>query len=77
MKREGKNVVGTRVAQARRRAGLTQADLSKRLGRKGVRIGRAGIAKLENSMRQVADFEVVGLARVLAVTPSWLLHWEG
>jgi len=68
-----KNIVGNRVASARVKAGMTQADLSQALARARIKIGRAGIAKIELGMRQVADYELIGLAQALGVTVNWLL----
>ncbi len=73
-----KNLVGTRVRQARRdaRNGLTQDQLSGRLAAFKVTIDRPGIAKIESGTRHVYDFEVVALARALKVDPAWLLGLE-
>ena len=74
-KRAGKNIVGTRVAEARRscRPPLTQDALSGKLARLGVQLDRAAIAKIENNYRYVLDYELKGLADVLGVEDSWLL----
>lgn len=71
----GKNIVGRRVATARRQKipPLTQDELSGQLARLGVQLDRAAIAKIENNLRRVLDYEVKALASVLGVDPSWLL----
>ena len=68
-----KNIVGKRVASARRRAGLTQDQLSAKLARKGTQIDRAGISKIENGLRCVYDYEIKPLAMVMETSPGWLL----
>ena len=69
-----KNIVGSRVAKARRsHVRLTQDQLSAKLARAGVQIDRAGISKIENGMRGVSDFELKALAKALAVPVDWLL----
>jgi len=70
-----KNIVGRRVAQARKgcKPVLTQDALSGRLARLGVQLDRAAIAKIENDHRQVLDYEVKALADALGVGVSWLL----
>lgn len=70
-----KNLVGPRVrlARAKARPSLTQADLSARLETAGVRIDRAGISKIENQDRIVTDIELKALANALRVTVAWLL----
>jgi HTH-type transcriptional regulator, cell division transcriptional repressor len=69
-----KNIVGQRVAEARssQNPPLTQDALSGRLARAGVQLDRAAIAKIENNLRRVADYEVKAIAEALGVTIQWL-----
>jgi transcriptional regulator with XRE-family HTH domain len=71
----GKNVVGSRVRQARRSATppITQGDLVARLQIQRIRIDQTGLSKLEGGKRPVTDRELVALAKALRVTTSWLL----
>ena len=71
----GKNIIGRRVAEARRRSkpALTQDSLSGRLARLGIQLDRAAIAKIENDHRHVLDYELKALAGVLGVEVNWLL----
>lgn len=71
------NIVGPRVRQARRNANLTQADLAARLQLRGLRIDRAGVAKIEGGMRQVSDIELKAIADALGVRAAWLLDDQG
>jgi hypothetical protein len=73
-----KNIVGRRVAKARRdrKPPLTQDALSGRLARLGIQLDRAAIAKIENNLRHVLDYELKALAVVLAVEVDWLLGGE-
>ena len=68
------NVVGPQVKTARTRAGLTQADLAARLEIRGIKIDRAGVAKIEGGRRQVSDVELVALADALGVSAASLLE---
>lgn len=70
-----KNIIGSRLAEARKLSGkgLTQLDLAKKVSAMGVKIDRAGIAKIENGLRYVLDYEVVALSKVLGVEVGWLL----
>ena len=70
-----KNISGKRIAETRKRCrpALTQAVLSDRVTRLGVRLDRAAIAKIENGLRGVQDFELVAIARSLKVSPLQLL----
>ena len=71
----GKNIVGRRIAEARRGCSpaLTQDALSGRLARLGIQLDRAAIAKIETSRRHVLDYELKALADVLGVEVDWLL----
>lgn len=71
----GKNIVGKRIAEARLscKPALTQDALSGRLARLGISLDRAAIAKIENNLRHVRDFELRAFADALGVTVSWLL----
>lgn len=71
-----KNIAGRRIAKARRSLELTQDSLSGRLARRGVQLDRAAIAKIENGLRHVLDYELKALAEVLEVEVNWLLTDE-
>jgi transcriptional regulator with XRE-family HTH domain len=70
-----KNIVGRRVAEARksRSPRLTQEDLSGKLARVGIQLDRAAVAKIENGHRYVLDYELRALAEVLGADASWFL----
>ena len=70
-----KNIAGPRIRDARQahKPPLTQDQLSAKLARLGVPIDRAGISKIENGDRQVCDFELKALARLLKTSPDRLL----
>jgi transcriptional regulator with XRE-family HTH domain len=73
-----KNIVGRRVAEARKAfsPALTQDDLSGRVARGGIQLDRSAIAKIENGLRHVLDYELKALAQVLEVEVGWLLGNE-
>ena len=70
-----KNIVGTRVQQARKNAEppITQLDLEARLQVLGMKIDQSGLSKLESGKRPVSDTEVIALAKALKVSVEWLL----
>jgi len=74
----GKNIIGRRVAEARRdcRPALTQDALSGKLAQLGIQLDRAAIAKIENNQRHVFDYELNALSRALGVHVNWLLGNE-
>ena len=55
---------------------LTQDALSGKLARRGIQVDRAAIAKIENNLRYVLDYELKALSDVLGVEASWLLGDE-
>jgi HTH-type transcriptional regulator, cell division transcriptional repressor len=69
-----KNIVGKRVAEARNlvRPPITQDALSGKLAQLGIQLDRAAVAKIENNLRHVLDYELKGLASALGVEVSWL-----
>lgn len=73
-----RNISGERIAQARGlfKPPLTQDDLSGRVARLGVQLDRAAIAKIENDLRGVLDYELKALAIALGVEVDWLLGGE-
>ena len=71
-----KNICGKRVKEARKKLGLSQDDLAARLQVSGVIIERNSISRIESSARFVADYELLALANILKVTPSYLLGLE-
>jgi transcriptional regulator with XRE-family HTH domain len=70
-----KNLSGAHIAHARKQCKppLTQAALSDRVIRLGVRLDRAAIAKIENGLRGVQDFELLAIAKALDAFPLTLL----
>lgn len=70
-----KNICGFRIAEARANCDppLTQDALSGRVARLGVQLDRAAIAKIENNLRGVLDYELKALAAALGVQVSWLI----
>ena len=59
---------GERIRQARKSAGMTQAELAHKLG-----ISAAGIAQWENDLRNPKIETLRKLADALGVTPGYLL----
>jgi len=73
---ERKNIIGTRVQQARKanKPQITQIDLVARLQILGVSIDQSGVSKIESGQRPVSDIEVVAFAKALEVSVAWLLE---
>lgn len=71
----GRNISGKRIAEARSaaRPPLTQEELSGRLALLGIQMDRAAVAKVENNLRRVLDYELKAFATALDVPVNWLL----
>ncbi len=68
-----RNIVGVRVTEARKNAGILQKDLMARLQVKGVDISLPALSLLEGQKRPVSDIELKALSEILNVDVRWLL----
>jgi transcriptional regulator with XRE-family HTH domain len=71
--KRSKNISGVRIAAIRKQKGMTQSELAEKVQALGVNLDRAAIAKIENELRCVLDYELAGIASVLKTLPSRLL----
>lgn len=62
-------VIGQRIAEARGRAGLTQAELADRIG-----MVRSSLAKVEGGSRRVSALELARVAEALETRIEWFLE---
>ena len=67
---ELKNAVGSRVwfFRKRKKPALSLPRLSRDLAKRGVKIGRFALMKLERGERHVLDYEVLALSQALDVS---------
>lgn len=71
-----KNISGERIREARLKLRLSQSDLAARVQVEGVIMERDSISRVEIGTRFVPDYEIPVFARVLGVSPIWLLGIE-
>jgi len=71
--RKSKNISGKQIAKARKSHNWTQKELVERLRKQGMKIDRAGLAKIENGLRCVFDYELPIIANILKVSVVWML----
>ncbi len=64
--------VGERIREARLKKGYSQSELAKLLGYKS----RSSINKIEVDGRDIPRSSIVQFAKILGVTPSFLMGWE-
>ena len=60
--------LGRRIAEARRQAGLPQAELAR-----AISLDRTAISKIESGQRRVGSLELEGIARALNRPIQWFL----
>ena len=68
-----RNIVDSRVTEARSTAGMLQKDLLARLQVSGVEISHPALSLLEGQKRPVSDIDLKALAEILNVDVRWLL----
>ncbi len=68
-----RNIVGAKITEARKSAGILQKDLMARLQVKGVDISLRALSLLEGQKRPVSDIELKALSEILNVDVRWLL----
>ena len=64
--------IGERIKEARTKKGLSQTELAEKLGYKS----RSSINKIEVGGRDIPRSQIVRIAEILDVTPSYLMGWE-
>ncbi len=72
-KEESKNIIGKKIKNLRKEAGLTQKQLAEKLQLQGHEFSDLTILRIEQGTRFVPDYEVVILANYFGVTTDSLL----
>lgn len=74
---ELKNLSGERIRIARKRSGMLQVELSAALDLEfNIVLDQSDISEIERQARGVRDIELDAIARILQVSPLWLLRGE-
>lgn len=64
--------LGDRVKHLREKKGMTQEELAQKLGKKS----KSTVAHIETGNRDIPRSMVVELAKILEVSPCYLMGWE-
>ncbi len=64
--------LGDRVKHLREKQGMTQEELAQKLGKKS----KSTVAHIESGSRDIPRSMVVELAKILNVSPCYLMGWE-
>ena len=70
------NMIGSRVKEARTKAGLSQKQLSEKMELLGVYTCRGSISRIENGQRAITDIEIDAISKVLNVSLDYLFDRE-
>ncbi len=73
---QNSNLIGSRIREARVRAGYSQRQLSEQMELMAVYTCRGSISRIENGRRAITDIEIYAICRVLNVSPDILFGWE-
>lgn len=71
-----RNIIGTRVTEARKAQGIKQVELLAKLQLAGVDMSVPALSLLEGQKRPVSDIELNAIADILHVSVDWLLGRE-
>jgi transcriptional regulator with XRE-family HTH domain len=71
------NIIGKKVRKARQKLGLSQVQFAAALCvGYHINLERVQISTIERGIRSVKDKELDAIAKVLKVTPNWLMGWR-
>lgn len=68
------NIIGSRIKEARIRAGMSQKQLSEKLELLAVYTCRGSTSRIENGQRAVTDIEIDAISKVLNVSLDYLFN---
>ena len=73
---ENLNIIGNRIKDARKKAGLSQQQLSNKLELMAVYVCRGSVSRIENGERAITDIEIDAISKVLGVSLDYLFGRE-
>ncbi|MGS2722134.1 helix-turn-helix domain-containing protein [Porticoccus sp. GXU_MW_L64] len=75
MSNNRQNICGERIAESRQKGSLSQAEVAAAMDVEfGLNIDRSDISEIERGVRGVKDYELDAIARILEVSPLFLLR---
>lgn len=70
------NIIGSRVKEAREKAGLSQKQLSDKMELLAVYTCRGSISRIETGKRAITDIEIDAISKILNVSLDYLFGRE-
>ena len=72
-----KNISGSRIKDAREKLDMGQVELAAAMDLEyDIKLDQSDISEIERKVRGVKDFELDAIARILNVSPLWLLRGD-
>ncbi len=71
---DNKNVIGARLREARKVAGLSQQDLAARMQTMNVAMDQQMLSRIERNLRIVTDYELACFCEILRIPERELLQ---
>ena len=69
-----KNIIHSRLKEARKERQLSQSELAARLQTYNVNVDQQIISRIEKNERQVTDYEIACICKCLNLSPEWILQ---
>ena len=69
-------MIGSKIKEARIKAGMSQKQLSEKLELMAVYACRGSISRIENGKRAVTDIEIDAISKILDVSLNYLFDRE-
>lgn len=73
---ENVNIIGSKIREARIKAGMSQKQLSEKLELMAVYTCRGSVSRIENGKRAITDIEIDAISKVLGVSLDYLFGRE-
>ena len=71
------NICGSRIKQRREELKMAQAELAAAINVDfEIKIDRSDISEIERGVRGLKDYELLSIAKILNISPVWLLCGE-
>ena len=71
-----RNMIGSKIREARIKSGMSQKQLSEKIELMAVYTCRGSISRIENGKRAVTDIEIDAISKILNVSLNYLFNRE-
>jgi len=71
-----KNVIGTRITEARKKSGMSIVDFGRQLAEHGVSVGSSGLSKWEKGLTVPNAYQLLAISSILGVDDDPHYFWD-